>query len=53
MIDVAAQINAVERRVGTRTWQAGEARVVTISQTYPTDVADLWDACTNRDRIPR
>ena len=53
MIDVTAQINAVERRVGTRTWQAGEARVVTISQTYPTDVADLWDACTNRDRIPR
>jgi len=53
MIDVTAQINAVQRTVGTRTWQAGEVRVVTISQTYPTDGADLWDACTNRERIPR
>jgi uncharacterized protein YndB with AHSA1/START domain len=53
MIDVAHQINAVKRTVGTRTLEAGEARVVAISQTYNADLDDLWDACTNAERIPR
>ena len=53
MIDVTQQINTVRRTVGTRTLEAGEARVVTISQSYDTDAADLWDACTNIERIPR
>ena len=53
MIDVDYQINAVRRTVGDRTLDAGEARVVTISQAYDTDADDLWDACTNIDRIPR
>lgn len=53
MVDVTTQINAVQRTVGTRTWQAGEVRVVTVSRSYPTDAADLWDACTNKERIPR
>lgn len=53
MIDVNHQINAVRRTVGGRTLEAGEARVVTISQSYDTDATDLWDAITNIDRIPR
>jgi len=53
MIDVNHQINAVRRTVGTRVLEAAEARVVTVSQSYPTDAADLWDACTNIERIPR
>lgn len=53
MIDVDHQINAVQRTVGDRTLDAGEARVVTISQSYETDAADLWDACTDIERIPR
>jgi uncharacterized protein YndB with AHSA1/START domain len=53
MIDVNHQINAVRRTVGTRVLEAGEAKVVTVSQSYPTDAADLWDACTNIERIPR
>jgi uncharacterized protein YndB with AHSA1/START domain len=53
MIDVDQQISAVRRTVGDRTLEAGEARVVTISQTYDTDAADLWDACTSIERIPR
>ena len=53
MIDVNHQINAVRRTVGSRVLEAGEARVVTLSQSYPTDAADLWDACTNIERIPR
>lgn len=53
MINVSEQINAVRRRVGTRTLEAGEARTVVISQTYRAPLEDVWDACTNPDRIPR
>jgi uncharacterized protein YndB with AHSA1/START domain len=53
MIDVTYQISAVRRRVGTRLLEAGEARIVTVSQAYGTGVGDLWDACTNAERIPR
>ncbi|MCV7279113.1 SRPBCC family protein [Mycolicibacterium flavescens] len=52
-IDVDHQINAVQRTLGTRTIEAGEAHVVTITQTYDTDRDDLWDAVTNIERIPR
>jgi uncharacterized protein YndB with AHSA1/START domain len=53
MIDVIHQINAVRRVVGRRTLDAGEARTVVVSQAYDTDIDDLWDACTNGERIPR
>ncbi|MER6175189.1 SRPBCC family protein [Streptosporangium sp. NPDC001681] len=53
MIDVTRQISAVRRRVGSRVLEAGEARVVIVSQTYDTEIEDLWDACTNPERIPR
>jgi uncharacterized protein YndB with AHSA1/START domain len=53
MIDVTHQINAVRRQVGARTLEAGEARTTTISQDYAASVEDVWDACTNPERIPR
>lgn len=53
MIDVIHQINAVRRTVGSGVLEAGEARVVTVSQMYPTDAEDLRDARTNIKRIPR
>ncbi len=53
MIETNQQINAVQRRVGARVLDAGEARVATISQTYDATVEDVWDACTNPERIPR
>ncbi|QLQ36260.1 SRPBCC family protein [Micromonospora robiginosa] len=53
MIDVTGQISAVERRIGDRTLPAGQARVLTISQTYDAPVDDVFDACTNPERIPR
>jgi uncharacterized protein YndB with AHSA1/START domain len=53
MIDVAHQISAVRRQVGSRVLEAGEARIVTVSQSYDTDPADLWDAVTNAERLPR
>ena len=53
MIDVNHQIGAVQRRVGSRQLDAGEARVVTVSQTYDATIDDVWDACTSPERIPR
>jgi uncharacterized protein YndB with AHSA1/START domain len=53
MIDVIQQINAVQRQVGSRVIEAGQARTVIISQVYAAPVEDVWDACTNPERIPR
>lgn len=52
-IHVTHQINSVRRQVGSRMLEAGEARTVTVSQAYDTTLEDLWDACTNPERIPR
>jgi uncharacterized protein YndB with AHSA1/START domain len=32
---------------------AGEARVAVMTRTYETTIADLWDACTNPERLSR
>ncbi|HEX2132530.1 MAG TPA: SRPBCC family protein [Actinophytocola sp.] len=53
MIDVTQQISSVRREVGSRVLDAGEARIVTVSQTYDTGPDDLWDAVTNAERLPR
>ncbi|MFI6596969.1 SRPBCC family protein [Nonomuraea sp. NPDC050536] len=53
MFDMLQQLNAVRRAVGAKTVEAGEVRTVTVSQTYNAEVEEVWDACTNVDRIPR
>jgi uncharacterized protein YndB with AHSA1/START domain len=53
MIDVNHQISSVDRQIGSRTLEAGEARTLIISRVYDTPPEDLWDACTNAERIPR
>ena len=53
MIDVSHQLSAVQRTIGSRVLEAGEARVLRISQTYGATVEDVWDACTNPERLPR
>lgn len=53
MIDVVQQIDAVERHVGAVVIDAGEAWTTTISQAYDAGIDDVWDACTNPERIPR
>lgn len=47
------QIGAVERAVVSETFEGREVRVLVIAQTYPTQVADLWEAITDADRLPR
>jgi uncharacterized protein YndB with AHSA1/START domain len=53
MIDVQHEIARVERRLGSRTLPAGEARTLTASRVYDTPLDDLWDACTDPERISR
>ena len=53
MIDVEEHIGTVDREVGGRRLAAGEARTVTISRVYDTDREDLWEACTDPERISR
>jgi uncharacterized protein YndB with AHSA1/START domain len=53
MIDVVIAISAVRREVSGRVLESGEARVVTVSRSYRAELADVWDACTNPERIPR
>jgi uncharacterized protein YndB with AHSA1/START domain len=52
-MDVTTEINATERTVGSRVLAAGEARTVTITRVYNASPDDVWDACTNPERIPR
>ena len=53
MIDITHEISIIDRRVGSRTLEAGEARTVTVTRVYDTPAEDLWDACTNPERIAR
>ena len=53
MIDVTHEISSVDRQVGSRTLRAGEARTLMVSRVYDTPPDDLWDACTNPERISR
>jgi uncharacterized protein YndB with AHSA1/START domain len=53
VIDVVEQINCVERRVGSRTFDAGKVRTVVIGRMYDAALEDVWDACTNPERIRR
>ncbi len=52
-MDVSSEISATARQVTTHDVEAGEARGVVIARAYPTDLRDMWDACTNPERIPR
>src|SRR5688572_12166470 len=52
-IDVARLLGAVTRETSTREQDGKPAVVVSASRRYDTSVADLWDAVTNPERIPR
>ena len=53
MIDVIHEISAIQRQVGTCVLEAGDARTITVARTYDAEVEDVWDACTNAERIRR
>ena len=46
-------IGAEVREVVDRDWDGKPAKAVVAGRVYDTDPDDLWDALTNRERIPR
>ncbi|MGW7364979.1 SRPBCC family protein [Streptomyces sp. NPDC054841] len=53
MSDIVDQINDIHREVGSRPLAEGEARTVLLRRTYDAAVEDVWDACTDPERISR
>ena len=51
--NVKRHLGAVERSVSSLERDDQPARAVILSRSFATTVADLWDAVTNGDRIPR
>jgi uncharacterized protein YndB with AHSA1/START domain len=52
-MDIANEIKAIGRTVGTRDTRAGEARTAHLRRTYDAAIEDVWDAITDPDRIRR
>jgi len=52
-MDVASMVGAVTRVVKTVERDGKPARVVIAERDYPTDIEDLWNALTDKARIPR
>jgi uncharacterized protein YndB with AHSA1/START domain len=53
MTDDASALEATHREVGRRRIGAGEARTALIRRRYDAPIEDVWDACTNPDRLNR
>jgi uncharacterized protein YndB with AHSA1/START domain len=49
MVDISGTTHELSRQQ----IPAGEARVATFRRTYDADIADVWDACTNPERLRR
>jgi uncharacterized protein YndB with AHSA1/START domain len=52
-VDVSHRIAASSRSIGTRTLDAGQARVLAITRRYQGPVEDVWEACTDPERLAR
>ena len=53
MTDIIDELNRVHRAVGDGQLGDTAARTVVLRRRYRAELADVWDACTNPDRIPR
>jgi uncharacterized protein YndB with AHSA1/START domain len=53
LIDPITTADLVQREVRTGDRDGAATRIVVARRTYATDQAELWDAVTNPDRLPR
>jgi uncharacterized protein YndB with AHSA1/START domain len=51
--DLIAELERVRRSVASETAADGPVHVVELRRTYDAPANDVWDACTNPERIPR
>jgi uncharacterized protein YndB with AHSA1/START domain len=52
-IDIGKQIGAITRQVEQQHSEAGEIVTVTMERRYPAEVADVWQAITDPERVRR
>ncbi|MFC7490703.1 MULTISPECIES: SRPBCC domain-containing protein [unclassified Knoellia] len=53
MVDVLSQLGAVTRELRIADLDGEPAHVQSLQQSYPSPIADVWDAVTSADRIQR
>jgi uncharacterized protein YndB with AHSA1/START domain len=53
MIDIVNQINATHRAIGDHPVATGPGRSLLLRRVYDFPVSDVWDACTDPDRLGR
>ena len=53
MIDIAREIAATRRELGTGQFAAGEGRAIRLERTYDAPIDEVWDALTSFERISR
>jgi uncharacterized protein YndB with AHSA1/START domain len=53
MIDIVNQINATHREIGNQPVAAGAGRSLLLRRVYDAGVADVWNACTDPERLAR
>jgi len=53
IIDIAEQIGAISRQVEQQHSESGEIVTVTMERRYPAEVADVWQAITEPERMRR
>lgn len=53
MIDIQHQLEAIQREVGKQPGEAGENVGVVLRRSYDSEVADVWGALTDPDRMKR
>jgi uncharacterized protein YndB with AHSA1/START domain len=53
MIDIDGWMRDTHREIGKTTIAAGEARTALIRRRYDAAIEDVWDACTNPERVNR
>lgn len=53
MFDIAHQIDATERQVGTTPVTTGDGRSLLLRRAYDAPIAEVWRACTEPEQIGR
>jgi uncharacterized protein YndB with AHSA1/START domain len=53
VIDIVNHINATQREIGNQAVATGEGRSVLLRRVYDAPIEDVWNACTDPERLGR